>query len=95
MTTISVDPAALHRLSQRLLDAVAVAEEVHRQGGSLEAHLDAEHLDVQAAARSFLDRWAHGCECLVTDAGELSARLAGASHCYVEVDESVAGAFSP
>ncbi len=95
MTTISVDPAALHRLSERLVDAGAVAAEVHHQGGSLQGHLGAEHPAVQHAARSFLERWAWGCECLVADTSELSARLQGASQCYVQVDESAAAAFSP
>ncbi len=83
MTTISVDPAALHRLSERLVDAGAVAAEVHHQGGSLQGHLGAEHPAVLQAARSFLERWAWGCECLVADTGQLAQRLGGASRCYV------------
>lgn len=93
MTYISVDPMVLRTLSDRIADAVAVADEVARQRGRLEDHLDGEHPVVGAAARSFLDRWAYACERLAADVTEISSRLDKASECYVEVDESAAGAF--
>ncbi len=93
MTYVRVEPAVLHLVSGRLLDAVAVAQEVEHERDSLEARVEGEHDVVRGAVGSFLDRWGYGCECLVTDATETADRLDHASRCYVEVEGVVAGAF--
>ena len=93
MTYIRVEPSVLSAVSTRLLDAVAVAEQVKNDRDGLKGLVDGEHDVVRRAVHSFLDDWAYGCGCLIEDATQTAARLERAGECYLEVEDSLAAAY--
>jgi len=92
---LEVEPAVLGQIAGRLLESVAVAQEVAGNSGALRGSAqDAGHELVRSAAQRFLDRWGHGCECLVEDARMMADRLGRTSRLYVATETANAEAFS-
>jgi hypothetical protein len=89
MTCVRVDPRLLEALARGLVEASAAAAHVRDRGGDLAARASAEHALVRTAIRSFVDRWAYGCGCLVDDATQTSVRLTAASGAYRHLEAAL------
>ncbi|MGH9247332.1 MAG: hypothetical protein ACRD29_24090 [Acidimicrobiales bacterium] len=86
-----VQPWQLEDVSRRLLDAVAVADDVKNNRDALKAHLaDPGDETFGGAASEFLDEWSYGCGCMTEDANQLAELLGQASAAYIEVEMAIA-----
>jgi sRNA-binding protein len=92
---VEVDTDILGTVARRLTDSVEVARQIRDDRDSLSAYADAAgHDQLREAIRSFLDRWAYGCGCLVEDANQVADRLGRTATVYAETEATIAEAAS-